>query len=254
MSDARIVARAQAADPVLVEGEPAVLTTDLSGHLRVSGGGGGGAVTIDPAVDLRTDAIVVPDDASSIAAYGLSYNEKDGIYVRDYSMELDEGSGFADYNRTTAALPYLWDDVNNDYFWARGRVGVQLVREQGPFTAPTYLATSCRDLAVGEFRRQVVVGAYEFDLVTFSSSSSTRWAQVWDVDATSDVPGTPGVSRPILQVAVGVGVQMAPPLPAHFAVTLGICVVFSTVPDYYSAPAAGEQDDLAFSLRYFAVE
>jgi len=255
MTDVRIVAKAQESDPVLVEGEPAVVTTDLSGRLRVvSSGGGGGAVTIAPSVDLRTEPITVPDDASSIAGYTLAYNQKDSFYVRGRALELEEGVSFPPYNLSTAALPYLYDEINGDFFWGRGRVGVALERAMGPFTTPTYRATSCRDLAAGEFRRQLAVGAYEVDLITFSSTSSTRWAQIWDVTATGDVPTTAVAARPALQCAVGVGVLVAPSLPPQYTFSSGICIVFSTVPDFYSAPAAGEADDLAFSIRYYPVE
>jgi len=208
-------------------------------------------------VDLSTDGIPTPptDETIAAASFLVGLDETSGEWQRGRMRELIEGAGWPTWSLAAQALPFVYDDVQDDFYIARGRVGVQDVRLARMWGTPTQLATSFADLAAGEFRRLVAVAPAAgllVDLLTFSSTSSTRWFQLWDLASTAAVPTSRTVgARPIVQVAIGVGQASAIAIPSGgLPITNGIVIVASTVPDYYSAPAAGDQDDLAFTVEY----
>jgi len=251
MSDDRIVAKAQSADPVLAEGEPAVVTMDLSGYLRVKPGGGG-SISILPFVDLTTDAIAAPASASSLAGYSLAFNETDAEYKRLRALELTEGAGFPAYNLTTAGLPYLLDELQpptGDFFIARGRLGVQFVRDPGPRgITPSQFAIDQVAGGATPFRRALAAAAVICDvfeaLNNSTASADFAWWQLWDLPTEADVPTA---ASAVLPVKVLPGAPRAAgefPLPqvwppGGYQLRRGLVISCSSTPLWWTAPPAG---------------
>jgi hypothetical protein len=224
------------------------LTADDAFNLNVS-------ARLRGAVDLSVDDIPTPPTVETVAAaaFAVGYNETAAAWERLRAFELTEGSGFPAYQLTTAGLPYLFDELAGgglgDFFIARGRQGVQFIRDPGP------RATTPQQFAIDQvggatpFRRLLGTGDLVLDVFEAINNNVALgdfgfW-QVWDLADPALVPTVLGTG--VLPVKVILGAprststfpspQVWP--PGGYQLRTGLVIAVSSSPLIWVAPAAG---------------